>query len=203
MPHRRDFLRIGTAGLFGLNLVDVLRAEARAGAPRRPKATGVIMLWLGGGPATIDMWDLKPDAPVNVRGEFRPIPTAADGVSICELMPQTAQVMDRCALVRSLSHPITAHGPGAVYMATGHPPTPALTYPSLGALASRLLPAGTVPPYVLFESAKADGFPAGAGYLGTAFNPFEVEDGQPRGLAQVGPRPAVPAKPPRIDGISL
>src|SRR5213593_3454979 len=102
--YRRNFLKVGTAGLFGLNLMDVLRAEARAGADRpRPKATGVILLWLGGGPATIDMWDLKPDAPVDVRGEFRPIPTAADGVRICELMPQTAAVIDRCALVRSLS----------------------------------------------------------------------------------------------------
>src|SRR5215203_1819976 len=139
-PDRRHFLRVGTAGLFGLTLADALRADATPA--RKPKATGVILLWLGGGPSTIDMWDLKPGAPVNIRGEFRPIPTTAPGVSICELFPQTAQVMDRCALVRSLSHPITAHGPGAVYMATGHPPTPALTYPSLGSLASRLLPAG-------------------------------------------------------------
>src|SRR5439155_16764144 len=104
-----------------------------------------------------------------------------DGISICELLPQTAAVMDRCALVRSLSHPITAHGPGAVYMATGHPPTPALTYPALGALASRLLsPSGGVPPNILFEGARANGFPGGAGYLGTAYNPLQGDDG-PRG----------------------
>ena len=84
MLHRRDFLRVGTAGLFGLNLVDVLRAEARAGGPRA-KAKSVVMVWLGGGPSTIDMWDLKPNAPVNIRGEFRPVPTTAPGVSICAL----------------------------------------------------------------------------------------------------------------------
>jgi hypothetical protein len=84
--------------------------------------------------------------------------------------------MDRCALVRSLGHEITAHGPGAVYMASGHVPSPALEYPPLGALAARLLlPTSAMPPYVLFDAAKATGFPGGAGYLGTAYGPFEVE----------------------------
>src|SRR3954452_632516 len=117
---RLQFLRVGAAGLFGLSLADLLRADAKPG--RKTRATGVIQIWLGGGPATIDMWDLKPDAPQNVRGEFRPIPTKADGVQICEHLPKIAGVMDRCALVRSLSHEITAHGPGSVYMATGHVP---------------------------------------------------------------------------------
>ncbi len=174
-PTRRHFLRVGTAGLFGLSLADLLRAEARADA-RKPKATGVILLWLGGGPATIDMWDLKPDAPGNVRGEFRPIPTKAGDIQICEHLPLTANVMDRCALVRSLSHEITAHSAGTVYMATGHVPSPAVEYPPLGALAARLLPAtSTMPPYVLFDAVKATGYPTGAGYLGSAYAPFEVE----------------------------
>jgi hypothetical protein len=168
---RRHFLRFGAAGLFGLSLADLLRADAR-----KPKATGAILIWLGGGPSTIDMWDLKPDAPGNIRGDFRPIPTKADGVQICEHLPLTANIMDRCALVRSLSHEITAHGPGSVYMATGHVPSPALEYPPLGALAARLLPPrGAVPPYVLFDGPKAAGYPAGAGYLGSAFGPFEVD----------------------------
>lgn len=171
---RRHFLRVGTAGLFGLTLADALRADATPA--RKPKASGVILLWLGGGPSTIDMWDLKPDAPANIRGEFRPIPTKADGIQICEHLPLTANVMDRCALVRSLSHEITAHGPGSVYMATGHPPSAALDYPPLGALAAKLLPpASALPAYVLFDAAKSAGYPAGAGYLGTPFAPFEVE----------------------------
>jgi hypothetical protein len=179
---RRDFLKVGTAGIVGLSLADVLRAEARPAAAKRKKADSVILLWLGGGPATIDMWDLKPDAPENVRGDFKPIRTSAAGVSICEHLPRTAKVMGKCALVRSLSHSITAHGPGAVYMATGHAPAPALEYPSLGSLAARVLPAGAgVPPYVLFRTARASGFPGGAGFLGPGYNAFEVEGGAARG----------------------
>src|SRR5438270_438513 len=117
--YRRDFLRVGTAGLLGLSLADVLRQEARSAPGRvRAPARGVVLIWLGGGPATIDMWDLKPDAPENVRGEFRPIGTRAAGVRVCEHLPKLAAVMDRCLLVRSLHHNIPAHGPGTVYMAT-------------------------------------------------------------------------------------
>src|SRR5205085_1858663 len=100
--YRRDFLKVGTAGLLGLTLADMLRLESRAAAGKgRAKARGVILLWLGGGPATIDMWDLKPDAPEGIRGEFRPIRTRAAGVHICEHLAKTAGVMDRCLLVRS------------------------------------------------------------------------------------------------------
>src|SRR5438132_1022897 len=104
--HRRDFLGIGWAGMLGLGLADWLRLEARAKSPRR--AESVIMIWLSGGPATIDMWDLKPEAPEAIRGEFRPIETAVPGVRIGEAMPRLAKVMDRCALVRSVHHTISA-----------------------------------------------------------------------------------------------
>lgn len=175
--HRRDFLKIGSAGLAGLTLVEALRHEARSGPTgKRSKAAGVILLWLGGGPSTIDMWDLKPQAPENIRGDFKPIATKAAGVSICGHLSKIAAVMDRCALVRSVQHGITAHGPGTVYMATGHLPSPALEYPSLGSLAARVLPAPAgVPPYVLFTEARASGFTGAAGFLGPAYNPFEVE----------------------------
>src|SRR4051794_11460459 len=106
--HRRDVLRAGVAGVLGLSLPEALRAEAFGGMGRKKPATGVIQVWLAGGPATIDMWDLKPDAPEEVRGEFRPVATAASGVSVCEHLPGLAKVMDRCTLVRSLSHAITA-----------------------------------------------------------------------------------------------
>src|SRR5258708_15500580 len=137
------------------------------------------------------MWDLKPQAPENIRGDFKPIATKAAGVSICEHLPKTATVMDRCALVRSLQHGITAHGPGTVYMTTGHLPSPALEYPSLGSLAARVLPAPPgVPPYVLFTEARGSGFTGGAGFLGPAYNPFDVEGGAARGKL-------------RVEGISL
>src|ERR1700722_19730966 len=150
--HRRDFLKIGSAGLFGLTLPQLLRYEAHAkeaSDAKKTKANAVILVWLAGGPATIDMWDLKPEAPENIRGEFKPIATSAGGVRICEHFPKIAKVMDRCALVRSLHHNIPEHGVGTVYMTTGNRPSPALDYPALGALASRLLTApADLPPYV-------------------------------------------------------
>jgi hypothetical protein len=184
--HRRDFLTAGAAGLLGLALPDMLRAEAAGdtGNTRTP-ATGVIQIWLSGGPATIDMWDLKPEAPEEIRGEFRPIETDAPGVSITEHMPGLAKVMSHCALIRSLSHTITAHGPGTTYMATGNRPSPALDYPSMGALAARvLLSRRGVPPYVTFSALREGAAGMGAGYLGPAYGPFEVEGEPARGAFQ-------------------
>src|SRR5580704_5958198 len=88
--HRRDVLRIGVAGLLGMSLPEALRAESLVAPDRRTSkpATGVIQIWLAGGPATIDMWDLKPEAPEEIRGEFRPIATSAPGVAVCEHMPR-------------------------------------------------------------------------------------------------------------------
>jgi hypothetical protein len=176
--HRRDVLRVGVAGLLGMGLPDALRAEAlNAPDPRVKKpATGVIQIWLSGGPATIDMWDLKPDAPEGIRGEFRPIATTAPGVSIGEHMPALAKVMDRCTLVRSLGHSISAHGPGTIYMATGNRPGPSLEYPAVGALVARLLPPRMgIPPYVTFAALRGGAPGIGPGYLGPAYGPFAVE----------------------------
>ncbi|MBX6311480.1 MAG: DUF1501 domain-containing protein [Isosphaeraceae bacterium] len=159
-----------------------IRDRAQAGPGQdRPQAQGVILIWLAGGPATIDMWDLKPDAPEEIRGEFRPIATAAPGIRICEHMPHLAQVMDRCTLVRSLNHTISAHGPGTVYMVTGNRPSAALDYPALGSLAAKLLPAPAgLPPYLTFAALHEGQIP-GAGYLGPAHNPFQIEGDPARG----------------------
>jgi hypothetical protein len=176
---RRDFIKIGAAGLFGLSLPQLLQLEARAranpsDAPRR-RAESVILVWLSGGPATIDMWDLKPEAPEGIRGEFRPAPTSADGVQISQYLPLTGRVMDRCTVVRSLAHTIPSHGPATVFMTTGNRPTPAVQYPSLGSLVTRLMPAAPgVPPFISFSEMR-NGTAGLAGYLGTAYNPFIVE----------------------------
>src|SRR5436189_4339761 len=85
--HRRDFLKLGSAGLLGLGLADLLRLEARAAkadGAAKPKAKSVIMVWLAGGPSHLDMWDLKPNAPAEIRGSFKPIPTSAPGIEIGE-----------------------------------------------------------------------------------------------------------------------
>jgi hypothetical protein len=198
---RRDMLKIGSAGLLGLSLPQLLQLEARASetAPRRgASATSVIMVWLAGGPATIDMWDLKPNAPEGIRGDFRPINTTADGVQISEHLPRMAQVMNKATIVRSLAHTIPSHGPATVFMTTGNKPTQALQYPSLGSLATRLLPAAQgVPSYVTFNDLR-NGSAGGAGYLGTAYNPFMVE-----GSPAAAGRGAAAANSLRVRGITL
>jgi len=182
---RRDFLKIGSAGLLGMTLPQLLKLESKAsasGAVRTgARAKSVIMVWLAGGPATIDMWDIKNGAPENIRGEFRDIPTTASGVRISEHLPRMAQVMNRATVVRSLAHTIPSHGPATVFMTTGNRPTPALQYPSLGSLMTKLMPANPgVPPFVSFSELR-NGSAGLAGYLGTAYNPFIVEGAGARG----------------------
>jgi hypothetical protein len=134
----------------------------------------MILIWLAGGPATIDIWDLKPDAPENIRGEFRPINTSASGVQISEHMPRMAQVMNKATVVRSLAHAIPSHGLATVHMTTGNRPTPALQYPALGSLATRLMPNNpNVPANVSFGQLRG-GQAGDGGYLGSAYNPFVV-----------------------------
>jgi hypothetical protein len=121
------------------------------------------------------MWDLKPNAPDGIRGEFREASTSVPGLRISEHLPHMAQVMDKCTVIRSLAHTIPAHGPATVFMTTGNKPTPALQYPSLGSLTMKLLPVERgVPPYVAFNEIRG-GAAGQAGYLGTAYNPFVVE----------------------------
>ena len=98
---RRNFLKIGTLGATGLALPEILRAEAKAGLGRSQKS--VILIYLVGGPPHLDMFDLKPQAPREVAGPFRPIKTNVPGIEICEHMPRLAQLMDRMVLVRSIA----------------------------------------------------------------------------------------------------
>ena len=176
--HRRDVLTVGAAGILGLSLPGILAAEAKAAAKRETgsaaKAKSVILLWLAGGPATIDMWDNKPDAPEGIRGEFKSIPTTAAGVQIAETFPKVAQVGDKLTVVRSLYHTIPSHSPATVFMTTGNKPTAAMQYPSMGSVTAKLLPTEIgVPPYVTFGEVRNS---AGlAGYLGTGYNPFVIE----------------------------
>ena len=100
--HRRDFLRAGALGLGGLTLADVLRLREARGGTAVGKPRSVIMVCLAGGPSHIDMYDLKPNAPAECRGDFRPIPTNVPGFDICELMPLQTRIADKLALVRTL-----------------------------------------------------------------------------------------------------
>src|SRR5438046_1351487 len=99
---RRGFLKVGFLGLAGLTLADHLRLKAQAQEAGQPsRDTAVILLWLGGGPSHIDMYDLKPDAPAEFRGEFRPVATNVPGVRISEHLPMQTRLMDKISIVRS------------------------------------------------------------------------------------------------------
>ncbi|HJZ57144.1 MAG TPA: DUF1501 domain-containing protein [Gemmataceae bacterium] len=189
--HRRDFLAVGSAGLLGLTLPGFLAAQARAAEKKddsrsKARAQSVILVWLAGGPATIDMWDNKPEAPEGIRGEFKSINTNVDGLQFAETLPKMAQVADKVSVVRSLYHTIPSHSPATVFMTTGNKPTAALQYPALGSLASKLLKTEVgVPPYVTFGDQRN----GGAGYLGTGYNPFVIEGngaGNPNAKASAG-----------------
>src|SRR5262249_53975253 len=129
-----------------------------------------ILIWLAGGPSHLDTWDLKPEAPVEIRGNFKPIATKAKGVMISEHMPRIAQQADKLCIVRSITSPAAAHEIGTPYMMTGSLPLPGFAVPSYGAVASKLLgPRSALPPYIAIQQPSSE---FGAGFLGAALNPF-------------------------------
>ena len=171
---RRDFLHLGLLTAFGLSVSDALRLQA---ATQQPRAKSCILIWLDGGPSHLDTFDPKPDAPSEVRSQFRSIGTSVDGVQICEHLPLTAKVMRDVALIRSLTHELGNHDTGTRYLLTGHRPTPALEYPSLGSLVANDAGFGTaLPPYVAIPSDAVGGNSnaARSGYLPGAFSAFNV-----------------------------
>src|SRR6188768_617189 len=153
-PHllrRRDVLRAGSLGLFGLGMNDLLRgrtiaAEGQQQAAVRPasfgRAKSCILLFMWGGPAHQDTWDLKPGAPREIRGEFHPIATATPGIQICEYFPKLAQRTDKLAIIRSMTHTNVDHTTSTHFLLTGQAPPPvddlSKDWPSLGSVVSRL-----------------------------------------------------------------
>ncbi|MFO0927314.1 MAG: DUF1501 domain-containing protein [Gemmataceae bacterium] len=172
---RRCFLRAGFLGLAGLSLADHLRAQEAVRAAGRPtKNTAVILLWLGGGPSHLDMYDLKPEAPAEFRGEFKPIRTNVPGIDVGEHLPLQARHMDKMAVVRSGWHTNAGHGMGAHWMLTGYVPTIEINdnlHPSCGSIVAKMRGSNApkVPPYVCLPSPPGS---ANAAYLGVAYNPF-------------------------------
>jgi hypothetical protein len=164
---RRDFIRIGSLGALGINLAGVLRAGAK-------KDVSCIVLWQSGGPAHQDTWDLKPDAPIEFRGEFKPIPTNVSGIRICEHLPYTAKQADKFTILRSMHSRENNHERAINYLLTGYLPLSTLEFPSMGSVISKELgPKNGLPPYV----AVPNTFPSyGAGYLGGEYNPFIAGD---------------------------
>ena len=123
---RRDLLKAGTLSLFGLGLPDLLSGRALAAGPASSlsfgRAKSCILLFMWGGPAHQDTWDLKPEAPAEIRGEFRPIETVVPGIQISEHFPKLAQRTDKLCLVRSMAHEDVNHETSTHYLLTGQAP---------------------------------------------------------------------------------
>ncbi len=172
---RRNFLRIGALSLGGLALPEVLRAQAQSGALSKK---AIIMIFLPGGPPHQDMFDLKTEAPSEIRGEFSPIRTNVPGIQICELMPRMAGMMDKLAIIRSMVGATTSHA--SFQCMTGHDPResqPPGGWPAFGSVLSKLRgpmdPA--LPPYVGLAPKMGHvpwSDPGKPGFLGPAHAPF-------------------------------
>lgn len=183
---RREFLQIGGLGAAGLALPELFRAQAAAPGERRP-AKACILLFMGGGPPQMDTFDLKPDAPAEVRGQFPPIATSVPGTHISSLLPSLAQQAHRYAIIRSVSDEYVggAHGQSVYLALTGHKNPrvnaddirPAADdYPCMGSAVARLRGNGqALPPHVwLLDMHRRSFAGEGGGFLGQTFDPFRI-----------------------------
>ncbi len=187
---RREFLRAGSLSLLGLSVPEVLRAQAMQQA-RRKKAKAVILLFMWGGPAQQDTWDMKPDAPAEYRGEFKPIKTRVPGIEICEHLPLLAQRTDKLAIIRSMTHNDVNHTTATHELLTGRSMTrPGASlhedWPHYGAMLQKL-GWGTqpLPAYVsMMPKVKENPAPRfveeshgqGAGWLGPHYQPMRIDE---------------------------
>lgn len=183
---RREVLCAGGLALGGLTLADLIRSSTRGESIAGRPARHCIFVFLNGGPAQLDTFDMKPDAPEGIRGPYRPIATSVPGIQITEKLPRLAAVADRYAIIRSAHHHLSAHNSSAAYVLSGHSPgtdaniapTPN-DHPTFGSVVARVLPPPErMPPFVLTPTFLFDmGFPtpsAGGGWLGRAYDPFPV-----------------------------
>src|SRR5262249_21789158 len=187
--------RVGSLGLCGLSLPQLLHGrERRNSFAQGPltagfaKAKSCIILFLMGGPPQHSTWDPKPDAPAEIRGEFKPIATNSSGVSVSELLPLTARQADKLCILRALSSNDNAHSSSGYYMLTGHPhqpmnfenanPGPPNDYPSIGAIVRRLrqgnavMPATMTLPHRIFNTDGSVWPGQDAGFLGRGADPW-------------------------------
>jgi hypothetical protein len=177
---RRNFLKIGGLAMGGMSLNDVLRAEAAQKTGKSHKAT--IMIFLPGGPSHQDIFDLKPDAPSEIRGEFKPISTNVPGIQICEHLPRLAKMMDKCTIIRSMADCDPGHDAFQCLTGRSAKRQPPGGWPSMGSIVSKLqgsvnpaMPAfvGLAPKMGHMPWART-GEP---GYLGVAHAPFQPNRG--------------------------
>ncbi len=172
---RRDLLRVGGLTALGLGLGDYFRLQHALAAEQSVarKAKSCILIWLDGGPSHIETFDPKPDAPEEVRGPLKTIATNVPGVRVNECLERTAGMLDKLAIVRSMTSPLGEHNFGTHYLMTGYKPSPALAYPTLGATVAHLNSStGVLPPNIAIPNFTAK--VSGNGYLPAATQPFSV-----------------------------
>ena len=173
---RRSFLRVGSLGLLGVGLEGYLHARrlaAEAGKDPEESATAssCVMIWLHGGPSQMDTWDPKPIS------AFQAIPTSVPGIQISELLPTVAQRMEQVSLVRSVQTEETNHQRADYYGLTGHRPTPAMTFPGLGAIVTKEKGARSrLPPHIVVPGGTDHQQHQRGAFLGTSFDPLVVSD---------------------------
>ena len=177
---RRDFLHAGSLTALGLSLPGLHALEAQ-GAVSSKKDMNCILLFLVGGPSQLDTWDMKPNAPEEIRGPFKPIDTKIPGIQISEVFPKLAMEMDKVALVRSVYHTAAAvHDPGHQMMQTGRLFTGGIEHPHYGSVLAKLKGhRDDIPPHVLLPKPigpTGGNMPHGqsAGYLGKTYDPFNL-----------------------------
>ncbi len=185
---RRDMLKAGTLTVGGFTLANYMKMAA-AGQLQSGRAERAIFVELPGGPSHLDTFDLKPDAPSEFRGTFNPISTNVPGIEISEHLPKMAQVADKFAILRGVSHTLAAHRLGREYVNAGSKPIPALEYPSYGAVVSKEQPSPSDIPSVVAVPRAGHG----PGFLGIRHAPLETnstpEFGKPysvRGISLAG-----------------
>lgn len=188
---RRNFLTIGGTLLGGgLSLPNLLAAEAQNGIRHSHKA--VINIYLAGGPPHLDMWDLKPDAPAEIRGEFKPIDTKISGIQICEHFPRIAAMMDKFVAIRSVvGAGSDAHGAYQCMTGRGRPNDTTGYWPSMGACVSKIQGhvSPATPPHLtlMYDVTTNWGNPGDGGFLGKGYAPFRVVGHKDQGYKEAGP----------------
>lgn len=177
-PDRRGFLTVGALSGVGLTLADYFAVRAVHAAPKHydaieAKAESVIHIFLPGGMSHQESFDPKPYAPIEYRGELGVVASKIPGEPLCETLPKTADVADRLTIIRSMTHGEAAHERGTHNMFTGYKPSPALVYPSFGAVVSHEYgPRNNLPPYVCIPGVPNEF--ASTGYLSSSFAPFSL-----------------------------
>ena len=181
-PSRRDVLRFGSVALAGA-ATGVSPFPLSAAEPKRDtNDPAVIFVWLPGGPPHQETFDLKPDAPSEYRGDFRPIKTNVPGIDLCEHLPSLAKIADKYSIIRSVAHTFSDHGGGHKKFLTGRDPMQPTgfvnDYPMVGGMAAKLVGGGkTLPSYVAEVDGgrqQVDTFSFGTSYLGPGAHPFTV-----------------------------